>query len=201
MSSQIVAILRGITPEEALAVGAALIEAGIGTIEVPMNSPRPLDSIERMAKAFGDQARIGAGTVLSVSQVAQVADAGGRLIVSPDTRPAVIQAIKARGLDAFPGALTPTECFTALDAGADALKLFPSMQLGPAGLAALKAVLPDGTRTFAVGGVDADNFAQWLAAGVTGFGIGSALYRPGFSVDDISRRAARCVAAFEAAVG
>lgn len=200
MARELIAILRGITPRESVPVGAALIEAGITTIEVPMNSPRPLDSIERLAKAFGERARIGAGTVLSVAQVAQVADASGRLLVSPDTRPAVIEATKARGLNAYPGVLTPTECFTALDAGADGLKFFPSMQLGPTGLAAVKAVLPPNTRTYAVGGVDAGNFAQWHAVGVAGFGIGSALYKPGFPTGEVARRAERCVAAFEAAL-
>ena len=197
MSRKIIAILRGIQPDEAEGICAALIEAGIDRIEVPLNSPEPLDSIKRMADAFGKDALIGAGTVLSPADVVNVADAGGKMIVSPDTNPEVIVTSKAAGLASYPGVLTPTECFAALRAGADGLKIFPSFLMGTEGLKAISAVLPPNTETYAVGGVGPDNFAEWISAGAVGFGIGSGIYKPGFSVADVAKRAADVVSAYD----
>lgn len=198
MTRDIVAILRGVRPDEVEAIGAELVAAGITQIEVPLNSPDPLDSIGVLARRFGAEALIGAGTVLTVEQVAEVAGVGGRLIVSPDCNPSVIAAAKDRGMVSCPGVTTPTECFAALRAGADALKFFPGVLVGPEGLRAVKAVLPKDTRTLAVGGAGPDNFAQWRAAGVDGFGIGSALYRPGDSAAVVAEKAAEIVAAYDA---
>lgn len=200
MTLPLIAILRGVTPAEAPALAQTLITAGITTIEVPLNSPDPLESIAAMARVAGDRATVGAGTVLTPHQVDQVADAGGQIIVSPNANPAVIARTKARGLQSWPGIFTPTEAFAALDAGADGLKLFPGTMAGTAGLAALRAVLPAGTLVYAVGGAGADNFGEWIAASADGFGLGSALYKPGLSVEDVHTRALKIVAAYKAAV-
>ena len=197
MSRPIVAILRGIKPVEAVEITAALIEAGIDRIEVPLNSPDPFDSIEAMVKAHGDKALIGAGTVLTTEEVAHVARVGGKLIVSPNTDPEVIAATKNLGLQSFPGAFTASECFAALKAGADALKIFPSFQMGTEGLKALRAVLPPETQVYAVGGAGPENFGEWIAAGANGFGIGSALYKPGLSASEVGARAKAMVAAYD----
>ncbi|WP_018633920.1 2-dehydro-3-deoxy-6-phosphogalactonate aldolase [Neomegalonema perideroedes] len=201
MSRKIIAILRGLRPEEAVPCAEVLVKAGISVMEVPLNSPQPFDSISRMAKAFaGDpDVGIGAGTVLTPDEVGRVAAAGGRLIVSPNCDPEVIAATRALGLASWPGFFTPTEAFTALKAGATGLKLFPGFMAGPEGLKALRAVLPPGTQVYAVGGAGAENFGLWLKAGADGFGIGTALYQPGFSLAEIAERAARLVAAYDAA--
>ncbi len=198
MTRPIIAILRGLTPPDAVAAAGACIKAGITRIEVPLNSPDAFTSIRRMADAHGGQAQIGAGTVLDPADVARVRDAGGTLIVSPNCDPRVIVATKMAGMDSWPGVMTPTECFAALKAGADGLKIFPASLVGPAGLAALRAVLPAGCQVYAVGGAGPDNFAQWRAAGADGFGIGTALYTPGLGADQIARRAAAIVAAYDA---
>ncbi|MCB1348263.1 MAG: 2-dehydro-3-deoxy-6-phosphogalactonate aldolase [Maritimibacter sp.] len=200
MSRQIIAILRGIRPDEAVAIGMALVAAGIDTIEVPLNSPDPFDSISALAAALSDRARVGAGTVLDVAQIAQVRAAGGGLVVSPDTNPAVIAATRAAGMASYPGVMTPTEAFTALRAGATGLKLFPGTLVGPTGLRAIRAVLPPDTECWAVGGAGPDNFADWIAAGAHGFGIGTALYRPGLTAAEVRARAEAVVAAYDAAV-
>ncbi|WP_284163837.1 2-dehydro-3-deoxy-6-phosphogalactonate aldolase [Frigidibacter sp. SD6-1] len=201
MSRPIIAILRGLTPAEAVPVGRVLLQAGIDRIEVPLNSPEPLHSIAELAGAFGDRALIGAGTVLTEADVEAVAYAGGRLVVSPNCDPVVIGQTKAHGMESWPGVMTPTECFTALQAGADGLKLFPGSMLGPDGLKAIRAILPRGTQVFAVGGAGPENFASWINAGADGFGIGSALYKPGMSLAEVGTRARAIVEAFDAARG
>ncbi len=197
MTRPIIAILRGLTPPEALPIARALIEAGITRIEVPLNSPQPLDSIRQMAEAFGDQATLGAGTVLTPTQVAQVAEAGGRMIVSPNADPEVIRETRARGLESWPGVFTATECFAAIAAGATGLKLFPADQAGLGMLKALRAVLPPEVPVYAVGGVGPGDFADWFAAGAQGFGIGSALYKPGDAAETVAARARALVAALQ----
>lgn len=201
MSRNIIAILRGIQPHEAHEICATLIEAGVTRIEVPLNSPEPLKSIEAMARSHGADAVIGAGTVLEVQSVADVANAGGKMIVSPNANIDVIADSKAAGMLSYPGVMTPTECFAALKAGADGLKLFPSFILGVAGLKAFKAVLPTGTETYAVGGVGPANFTEWLSAGVTGFGLGTSLYKPGNSAAEVGQNAREAVAAYDKALG
>ncbi len=197
MTLPLIAILRGITPDEAVEVTQALVDAGITQIEVPLNSPDPLVSIAAMAKAFAGRAVIGAGTVLSVQAVQDVAAVGGTLIVSPNADPAVIAQTKRLGLQSWPGVMTPTECFAALAAGADGLKFFPGNLVGPDGLKAIRAVLPKGTRCFAVGGAGPANFAQWLAAGADGFGIGTALYTPGLTGAEVGAKARAIVDAYK----
>lgn len=199
MSRPIIAILRGVRPDQVTDIGRVLVEAGIDRIEVPMNSPQPFISIATLARNLDGEAEIGAGTVLTVEQVAAVKDAGGTLIVSPDCNPAVIEATKAAGMTSCPGVATATECFAALRHGADGLKFFPSFLIGPEGLVAIRAVLPPETKTWAVGGVGPANFAEWLRAGVTGFGIGSALYTPEFAVPEVRQRAIAIVAAYDEA--
>lgn len=196
----LIAILRGLDPSEALDIAEVLIEAGITIIEVPMNSPAPFDSIERIAARFGSDALVGGGTILTTDQVTSLANAGGQIAVSPDCNPEVIQATKASGLQSWPGVMTPTECFTALRHGADGLKIFPSFVVGEEGLSAMRAVLPPETQVFAVGGVGASNFGSWLAAGANGFGIGSALYKPGSSVAEVKAAAKTIVTAYDAVV-
>ena len=191
----LVAILRGLTPDEAEPVGEALVEAGFRLIEVPLNSPQPLESIARLAARFGEVATIGAGTVTTVAQVTEVRDAGGTLIVSPHTDERVIAASAEAGLVALPGVLTPSEAFAALGAGAHALKLFPAEAVTPAVLKAQRAVLPREVPILPVGGIEPGKMAPWLAAGADGFGLGSALYRAGMTAPEVSERARQFVAA------
>ena len=199
MSRNLIAILRGLEPKDALAIGEALIDAGITQIEVPLNSPQPLKSIEMLVEAFGDVAKFGAGTVLSTADVKDVAATGASLIVSPNCDPEIIEATKAAGMLSYPGCLTPTECFSALKHGADGLKIFPAFKLGQDGLSALRAVLPSKTQVFMVGGVGPDNFGDWFSAGADGFGLGSSLYKPGMAASEVAKLAIETVKAYDAA--
>jgi 2-dehydro-3-deoxyphosphogalactonate aldolase len=199
MSLPLLAILRGLPPEDAPAVGRALVEAGITTLEVPLNAPRALEAMRALIAALGEAALIGAGTVMTPDAVDTVAEAGGRIIVSPNCDPAMIARTKARGLHSWPGVFTPTEAFAALKAGADGLKLFPASMAGPGGLKALRAVLPPGTRVYAVGGAGPENFAAWIKASADGFGIGSALYTPGLPAAEVAARARAVVTAYKEA--
>lgn len=199
MTRDIIAILRGVRPDEVEAICSAIVEAGIATIEVPLNSPQPFASIERLARTFGVIATIGAGTVLSEADTRAVAEAGGRVVVSPNFDAGVVRETKRLGMASWPGVLTPSECFAALKAGADGLKLFPCSVLGPAGVKAIRAVLPNDVRLYAVGGAGPDNFAQWLNAGIDGFGVGAALYKPGDSPAEVARAARTIVGAWDAA--
>jgi 2-dehydro-3-deoxyphosphogalactonate aldolase len=185
----LIAILRGITPDEILDVGEALISAGFTLIEIPLNSPDPIESIARLAKAAQGRAMVGAGTVLRVADVAAVASAGGTLIISPNMNPQVIAATVERGLVSLPGIATPSEAFAALDAGATALKLFPAEGASPTVLKAMRAVLPKTLRVLPVGGITPDNMQPWRDAGAAGFGLGSALYKPGLTAADVHARA------------
>jgi 2-dehydro-3-deoxyphosphogalactonate aldolase len=191
----VVAILRGVTPREVVAVGAALVGAGIRMIEVPLNSPDPFASIAALQGEFGDRALIGAGTVLDAASVDRLAATGAGLLVAPNTDPAVIARGVERGLEVMPGFVTPSEAFAALAAGARKLKLFPALAQGPAYLKAIREVLPGDAGVWAVGGVDAGNIAGWLAAGAQGVALGGALYRPGMSPEDIAARAKDMIAA------
>ena len=194
----LVAVLRGIAPEEVVSVGEALFEAGFRILEVPLNSPRPLESIERMARALGDRCLVGAGTVLVVADVARIRDAGGRLIVMPHADVAVIAHAKSSGLTCLPGVATPTEAFAALAAGADGLKMFPAEQLSPATLRAWRAVLPRATLVFPVGGIGPESMAPYWEAGADGFGTGSRLYKTGAAIDDVRSAARAYAVAFKA---
>ena len=190
----VVAILRGIRPEEVDAIGDALEAAGVAIVEVPMNSPQPLDSIQRLHTRFGARLLIGAGTVMRAAQVEQIARAGGKVIVSPHADPSIVRAACGAGVFAIPGFFTPTEAFAMLDAGAHALKMFPVEAASPRVLTALRAVLPAEALVVAVGGIDARNMGAWLAGGAAGVGVGSAIYRPRDSASAVAERAVALVA-------
>jgi 2-dehydro-3-deoxyphosphogalactonate aldolase len=194
----LIAILRGVTPAEVVSIGEALIDAGFGLIEVPLNSPDPLDSIARLARALAGRAVIGAGTVLRAVDVAAVQAAGGTMIISPNTNVDVIAATKKAGLVSLPGFATPSEAFAALEAGATALKLFPAEGASPAVLKAMRAVMPSGVRLLPVGGVTPETLAPWIKAGAAGFGLGSALYTAGLAAGEVAIRARRFIDALGA---
>lgn len=191
----LIAILRGVRPDEVVAIGEELVAAGFTLIEVPMNSPDPLDSVARLVAALGDRAMIGAGTVLTVDQVAAMRDAGGRMVISPNTNIDVIRASAAAGLVSLPGIATPSEAFAALGAGATALKLFPAEAVSPTVLKAMRAILPSDLRVLPVGGIVPEGMAAWRQAGAAGFGLGSALYKPGMTAGEVGARARAFIAA------
>ncbi|HKS57745.1 MAG TPA: 2-dehydro-3-deoxy-6-phosphogalactonate aldolase [Steroidobacteraceae bacterium] len=195
----IIAILRGVRPDEVIEVASALVDAGIRMIEVPLNSPQPLVSVERLARQFGANALIGAGTVLTPAQVREVAGAGGQLIVSPNTDRGVIETTLQLGLESLPGSMTATEAFTAVGAGAVHIKLFPGSSTGPAHLRALREVLPAECRLWAVGGANEANLQAWLDAGAAGIGVGGGLFTPGTQVATVAGRARNLVAAWSQA--
>jgi 2-dehydro-3-deoxyphosphogalactonate aldolase len=192
----LVAILRGITPDEVVAIGTTLVTAGFAIIEVPLNSPEPIESVRRLAAALGPDILVGAGTVTEPERVAEIAAAGGRLIVMPHSDPAIVRAAKAAGMACTPGVATPTEGFAALRNGADALKLFPAEVMPPAVLKAWLSVFPKGTAFLPVGGITPDSMAGYVAAGAAGFGLGSALYKPGFDAREVGARATAFVEAW-----
>jgi 2-dehydro-3-deoxyphosphogalactonate aldolase len=185
----VVAILRGVRPDEVLGVAEALMEGGIKLIEVPLNSPQPFDSIQRLARELGSRARVGAGTVLSAADVERAADAGATLVLAPNFDAAVVQRTVQRGLFSMPGVATPSEGFAALAAGAHGLKLFPGEMLGPPVMKAWRAVFAPGTPMYAVGGVGETNIAAYKSAGASGVGVGSSLYAPGVALPELTRRA------------
>jgi len=192
----LIAVLRGITPAEIAAVGDALVDNGFRILEVPLNSPEPLDSITRLEQRFGERCLTGAGTVVKVADVSRVAGAGGKLIVMPHGDVEIVREAKRLGLLCVPGVATPTEAFAALDAGADGLKMFPAEQLSPAALKAWRAVLPKDALVFPVGGIRPDNMAAYWEVGASGFGTGSNLYAPGSHADKVRDAAARYAAGF-----
>ncbi|MER9722943.1 MULTISPECIES: 2-dehydro-3-deoxy-6-phosphogalactonate aldolase [unclassified Mesorhizobium] len=197
----LVAILRGLKPSEAVAIGQALFDAGIEAIEVPLNSPEPFSSIASIVTALPKTALVGAGTVLTSADVDTLAKAGGRLLVSPNIDADVMARAMHHGMVTMPGVFTPTEAFQAIRLGASALKFFPASVLGPSGISAMRAVLPADTVVGAVGGVSEKDFAGYKAAGVTAFGLGSSLFKPGMSVDEVASRARAAVTAWDAAFG
>jgi 2-dehydro-3-deoxyphosphogalactonate aldolase len=201
LKRNLVAILRGIRPDEILPVSDALIAAGFEAIEIPLNSPEPFRSIEALAKAAPANVLIGAGTVLEPAEVARLDAVGGRLLVSPNVEPAVLEAAAQKRMVTLPGVFTPTEAFLALRSGASGLKFFPAGVLGAEGIKAMGAVLPKDTVIAAVGGVSDENFSTYAKAGVRAFGLGSSLYKAGFSAADVAARAKAAVAAYDAVFG
>ena len=197
MVREIIAILRGITPHEVAGIAEELILSGITKIEVPLNSPNAYESIEILANRFPSEAVIGAGTVLAKNEVSHVWNSGGKMIVSPNVNVDVIRETKKLNMRSYPGVFTATECFEAVQNGSDGLKLFPAFLMGVDGLKALRAVLPPGQSTYAVGGVDPTNFVDWLASGVTGFGIGSYLYKVGDNASAVRKKADEIVSAYD----
>ena len=199
MKPDLIAILRGVQPDEVVAVAEVLCEAGFRAIEVPLNSPQPLQSLERLARSLGENVLLGAGTVMTEAQVHAVQQAGARLVLSPHRDATVIRCCVALGLQVLPGVATPSEAFEALAAGAQALKLFPADVLGTTSFKAWAAVLPSGTPLYAVGGVDTSNLGDFRRAGATGAGLGSALFRPGMDLADLRSRARLFLDAWSAA--
>jgi 2-dehydro-3-deoxyphosphogalactonate aldolase len=197
-SRPLIAILRGVEPARAVETAAAIVEAGIDWIEVPLNSPEPLRSIAAMQAALGERARIGAGTVLTPEEVRAVAGTGATFVVSPNADVRVIERTRQLGMGSYPGVFTPTEAFAALAAGADALTVFPAGMMGTGGLRAIRAVLPAGTLVYAVGGVGPADFGAWVAAGADGFGLGSSLFQPSWTVERVAEAARASVAAWDA---
>ncbi len=197
MVKEIIAILRGVTPHEVVGIAEELILSGITKIEVPLNSPSAYESIEILANRFPSEAVIGAGTVLAKNEVSHVWNSGGKMIVSPNVNVDVIRETKKLNMRSYPGVFTATECFEAVQNGSDGLKLFPAFLMGVDGLKALRAVLPPGQSTYAVGGVDPTNFVDWLASGVTGFGIGSYLYKVGDNASAVRKKADEIVSAYD----
>ena len=194
---ELIAILRGLTRERCVMVGEILIAEGFSKLEIPLNSPNPMETISKMQIRFGNSVIIGAGTVTNVSEVNELSNLGCQMIVSPNTDTAVINATKNKGMLSFPGAFTPSECFSAINSDADGLKIFPAFKLGVKGFKALKAVLPSNLKTYAVGGINEAHFSDWLDAGVNGFGIGSNLFHPSMSNDDIQFAARKIVLAYD----
>ena len=194
---ELIAILRGLTLDRCVMVGEILIAEGFSKLEVPLNSPSPMKTISEMQNRFGNSVTIGAGTVTNVSEVNELSDLGCQMIVSPNTDSEVIKATKNKGMLSFPGAFTPSECFSAINSDADGLKIFPAFKLEVTGFKALKAVLPSNLKTYAVGGIDETHFNDWLNAGVTGFGIGSNLFHPSMSDNDIQFAARKFVLAYD----
>ena len=194
---ELIAILRGLTLDRCVMVGEILIAEGFSKLEVPLNSPSPMKTISEMQNRFGNSVTIGAGTVTNVSEVNELSDLGCQMIVSPNSDTAVIKATKNKGMLSFPGAFTPSECFSAINSDADGLKIFPAFKLGVKGFKALKAVLPSNLKTYAVGGIDEAHFSDWLDAGVNGFGIGSNLFHPSMSNDDIQFAARKIILAYD----
>ncbi len=190
----LIAILRGVTPDAVVPIGAALEAAGIAIIEVPMNSPEPVESIRRLNEKFGGRILVGGGTVMTAAQVEAIANAGGRLIVTPHAAVDVVRAAKRAGMIACPGFFTPTEAFALLEAGADGLKVFPAEASSPAAVRAMRAVLPPGTPIIPVGGIEAHTMQPWVEAGVVGFGVGSSIFRPGDTAAIVAEKAAKLVA-------
>ena len=196
-SRELIAILRGLTRDRCVMVCEILIAEGFSKLEVPLNSPSPMKTISAMQNRFGNSVTIGAGTVTNVREVNELSDLGCQMIVSPNTDTEVIKATKNKGMLSFPGAFTPSECFSAINSDADGLKIFPAFKLGVKGFKALKAVLPSNLKTYAVGGIDEAHFSDWLDAGVNGFGIGSNLFHPSMSDDDIQFAARKIVLAYD----
>lgn len=194
---ELIAILRGLTLDRCVKVSEILIAEGFSKLEVPLNSPNPMETISKMQNSFGNSVTIGAGTVTNVSEVSQLSKIGCQMIVSPNTDTEVIKATKNGGMLSFPGAFTPSECYSAINSAADGLKIFPAFKLGVKGFKALKAVLPNNLKTYAVGGIDETHFSDWLDAGVTGFGIGSNLFHLYMSDDDIQSAAKKFVLAYD----
>ena len=194
---ELIAILRGLTLDRCITVGEILIVEGFSKLEVPLNSPNPMETISAMQNTFGNSVTIGAGTVTNVSEVNELSNLGCQMIVSPNTDTEVIKATKNKGMLSFPGAFTPSECFSAINAAADGIKIFPAFKLGIEGFKALKAVLPRNLKTYAVGGINETHFSEWLDAGVTGFGIGSNLFHPSMSDDDIQFAAKKITLAYD----